>query len=94
MLRYLGERKHPEALFRLTGPSAASGDAARLPQLVDLVLVVDTYHHIDNRTAYFAKLGESLRPDGTASDHRLQGRCARGPSARVPHAAREGDGRT
>ncbi len=63
MLRYLGERKHEEHLIGLQ-PVQASADAAHLPELVDLVLVVDTYHHIDNRTAYFAKLRESLRPDG------------------------------
>jgi predicted methyltransferase len=27
-------------------------------------LVVDTYHHIGNRTQYFAKLKSSLRPEG------------------------------
>ncbi|HEY7247647.1 MAG TPA: SAM-dependent methyltransferase, partial [Xanthobacteraceae bacterium] len=26
--------------------------------------VVDTYHHIDHRIAYFARLRESLRPNG------------------------------
>jgi SAM-dependent methyltransferase len=63
MLRYLGERKHHEHLPVLQ-PVQASADAANLPEPVDLVFVVDTYHHIDNRTAYFAKLGQSLRPNG------------------------------
>ena len=45
-------------------PVQASADDAHLPEPVDLVLVVDTYHHIDNRTAYFSKLREWLRPDG------------------------------
>ena len=63
MLRYLDERKHHEHLNVLQ-PVQASAEAAHLPEPVDLVLVVDTYHHIDNRTAYFAKLRESLRPDG------------------------------
>jgi SAM-dependent methyltransferase len=63
MLQYLGARAHREHLSTLQ-PVLASADAANLPEPVDLVLVVDTYHHIDNRTAYFAKLGESLRPNG------------------------------
>ena len=63
MLRYLAERKHHEHLMVLE-PVQASADDAHLPEPVDLVLVVDTYHHIDNRTAYFAKLRKSLRPDG------------------------------
>jgi len=37
----------------------------RLPKAVDLALVVDTYHHIPNRVAYFTKLKESLKPGGT-----------------------------
>jgi ubiquinone/menaquinone biosynthesis C-methylase UbiE len=63
MLRHLGERKHQEHLIGLQ-PVQASADDAHLPEPVDLILVVDTYHHIDNRTAYFAKLKEMLRPDG------------------------------
>jgi len=63
MLRYLEERKHHEHLHVLQ-PVQASPDAANLPEPVDVVLVVDTYHHIDDRTAYFAKLGQSLRPNG------------------------------
>jgi SAM-dependent methyltransferase len=63
MLRFLAERKHREHLPVLEPVQARAG-AANLPEPVDLVLVVDTYHHIDDRTAYFAKLGRSLRPNG------------------------------
>ena len=63
MLRYLGERKHREHLMVLE-PVQASVESANLPEPVDLVLVVDTYHHIGNRIAYFAKARESLRPNG------------------------------
>jgi SAM-dependent methyltransferase len=42
----------------------ALADTANLPEPVDVVLVVDTYHHIDNRTRYFAALKSSLRPAG------------------------------
>jgi hypothetical protein len=31
---------------------------------VDVVLIVDTYHHIDDRVAYFARLKSSLQPGG------------------------------
>lgn len=63
MVRYLGERAHREHLSVLQ-PVRTSTDAANLPEPVDLILVVDTYHHIDNRTAYFARLAQSLRPNG------------------------------
>ena len=63
MVRYLGERAQHEHLTNLV-PVQASADAANLPEAVDVVLVVDTYHHIGNRTQYFAKLKSSLRPMG------------------------------
>src|SRR5262249_8861212 len=31
---------------------------------VDAVLVVDTYHHIDDRIGYFRRLQRALRPEG------------------------------
>ena len=45
---------------------AVQGAAAspNLPEAVDLVLLVNVYHHIDARPAYFAKLASSLRPGG------------------------------
>jgi cyclopropane fatty-acyl-phospholipid synthase-like methyltransferase len=63
MVRYLDERARREHLTNLM-PVQASADAANLPEPVDVALVVDTYHHIDNRTRYFADLKSSLRPGG------------------------------
>ena len=63
MLRFLGERAQREHLSVLV-PVLASAGSPNLPEPVDLVLVVDTYHHIDGRLAYFAALRASLRPGG------------------------------
>jgi SAM-dependent methyltransferase len=63
MVRYLGARAEREHLGNLI-PVQARPDAANLPEPVDLVLVVDTYHHIDDRSGYFAALQSSLRPGG------------------------------
>ena len=63
MVRYLRERAQQEHLGVLV-PVLASTESPNLPEPVDFVLVVDTYHHIDHRIAYFAKLRESLRPNG------------------------------
>jgi SAM-dependent methyltransferase len=63
MVRYLGVRAEREHLANLT-PVQAGADAANLPEPVDLILVIDTYHHIDDRTRYFAALQSSLRPGG------------------------------
>jgi cyclopropane fatty-acyl-phospholipid synthase-like methyltransferase len=63
MVRYLGERAQKEGLTNLQAVQAEASDA-RLPQPVDRVLLVDTYHHIGERPAYFRKLAGSLRPGG------------------------------
>ena len=63
MVRYLAGRARHEHLANVV-PVQAGADAANLPEPVDLILVVDTYHHIGNRTQYFAKLQASLRPGG------------------------------
>lgn len=46
-------------------PILASPDNPRLPTAgIDLILIVDTYHHIDARRAYFGRLRRSLTPEG------------------------------
>ncbi len=55
MARYLAERARREGLSNLT-PVLAAADDAKLPEPVDLVLVVNTYHHIGEREAYFRRL--------------------------------------
>ena len=63
MLRYLGERARRENLSAVV-PVLATADSPNLAEPVDLVLVVDTYHHIGNRISYFAKLKDLLAPNG------------------------------
>ena len=63
MVKYLGERAKKENLANLTAVAGAPDDA-RIPAPVDLVILVDVYHHIDQRTEYFRKLRASLKPGG------------------------------
>ena len=63
MTRYLGERATREGVSNLI-PVLAQGDNAALPEPVDLALVVDTFHHIGHRLAYFTRLKTSLKDDG------------------------------
>ena len=72
MVRYLGERAKREGLANLK-PVQAAPDDARLPAKVDLVLLVDVYHHIEARERYFRRLAASLRPDARVAviDFRL-----------------------
>ena len=52
-------------LWKNVIPVLASFDNPRLPPAaVDLVLVVDTFHHIDQRLGYFQRLSGVLRPGG------------------------------
>ena len=61
MVRYLGERARREKLRNIE-PVLAKPDDPLLPERVDRVLMVDTYHHIDEREKYFRKLLGYLKP--------------------------------
>jgi SAM-dependent methyltransferase len=85
MVRYLRERAQREALAVLV-PVLAGADSANLPEPVDLILVVDVYHHISHRTAYFARLRQSLRPNGrlVIVDFRMDSPNGPPPEHRIP----------
>lgn len=63
MVRYLGERAKKEGLANITAVQAVP-ESANLPEPVDVILLVDAYHHIGNRVDYFKKLQGSLKPGG------------------------------
>ena len=83
MVRYLGERAKREKLSNLQ-PVQGKPDDPALPEAVDLVLLVDVYHHVEARTDYFRKLARLLRAGGRVAivDFRLD--SPQGP----PRAAR------
>lgn len=83
MVRYLGDRAQREQLANLVPVQADERDP-RLPEPVDLALLVDVYHHVPARVQYFESLRGSLRPNGRLAivDFRLD--APRGP----PRAAR------
>jgi arsenite methyltransferase len=45
-------------------PIRAEPGDAKLPEPVDLVFSCDTYHHMQDRVAYFQSLARYLKPDG------------------------------
>jgi cyclopropane fatty-acyl-phospholipid synthase-like methyltransferase len=63
MVRHVNERAAREHLANLAGHLGRVDDA-RLPAPVDLAILVDTYHHISDRYAYFRRLAGALKPDG------------------------------
>jgi ubiquinone/menaquinone biosynthesis C-methylase UbiE len=56
--------RHRAMLAGLTNVATVKADADRtnLPEPVDLVLIVDTYHHLPNRVAYFTSLKKQMKP--------------------------------
>ena len=63
MVRYLAERAAREKLANLV-PVQSRNDTPGLPAKADLVLMVDTYHHIEGRERYFRGLQGLLKPGG------------------------------
>ena len=63
MVKYLAERAKREGLKNLTAVTGTPGDP-RLPEKVDLIVMVDVFHHVGDRDRYFRKLGDSLKPGG------------------------------
>lgn len=73
MVSFLNERAAREKLPNVSSHHA--GDSSpNLPAPVDLVLLVDTYHHIGGRSAYFERLKARLKPGGSVAiiDFRLE----------------------
>ncbi len=61
---YLRERAERERTANVV-PVLASADNPRLPyHALDLVLIVDTFHHLDDRGEYFRRLTDVLAPAG------------------------------
>ena len=63
MVEYVKARAAKEGLKNVSGVVAVDG-SANLPGPVDLILIVDTFHHIPKRQAYFTDLAKFLRPGG------------------------------
>jgi SAM-dependent methyltransferase len=61
MVAHLAKRAAAEHLTNVVAVQAGA-DRANLPKPVDVVLLVDVYHHLPNRPAYFRALKASLKP--------------------------------
>ena len=85
MVKYLAERANREGLTNLVSAQAPPGPL-RLPEKVDLAILVDVYHHVDDRERYFRRLRDSLKPDGRVAviDFRMDSPIGPPKAARVP----------
>jgi predicted methyltransferase len=83
MVKYLAERAKRDGLGNLTSLKVAPG-GPKLPEKVDLVILVDVFHHIERRGRYFEKLQASLKPGGRVAVIDFRMNSPEGP----PKAAR------
>ena len=85
MVRYLAERAKREGLANLTTQLGAANDP-RLPAPVDLVMLVDTYHHIPTRERYFVRLRDAFKPGGRLAiiDFHVDAPMGPPPRLRIP----------
>jgi ubiquinone/menaquinone biosynthesis C-methylase UbiE len=64
LIEHIRKRTAAEG-FSWVEPVLAAPDDPRLPDgAIDLVLIVDTWHHIDDRIRYLGRLAGSLKPEG------------------------------
>jgi ubiquinone/menaquinone biosynthesis C-methylase UbiE len=63
MIEHVRHRAMAEGLSNVTAVQAAA-DHPSLPEPVDVALIVDTFHHIPNRVAYFTTLRGMLKAGG------------------------------
>jgi len=84
MVKYLGERAARDGLKNLTAVAGAPGDP-RIPEKADLIIMVDVYHHVEDRERYFVRLRDSLKSGGNVAiiDFRLDSPQGPPKSARI-----------
>lgn len=61
---YLVSRGYDDGVYNLFPVKALPDDPRLPPKSLDLILIVDTLHHIEGRPAYYEKLKKSLRSGG------------------------------
>lgn len=65
MVRYIQERARRESLANVEGRVVAVDDPGLAARSVDRILIVNTWHHIPDRTDYARKLRTALAAGGT-----------------------------
>lgn len=65
MVDYMKQRAAKAGLANVEARVVEKGDPGLAVASVDHVLVVDTWHHLDQRLLYAGKLAKALRPGGT-----------------------------
>jgi ubiquinone/menaquinone biosynthesis C-methylase UbiE len=64
MIEFVAQRVEKQGLPNVEGRVVAADDPGLAPGSVARVLIVDTWHHIDDRNQYAGKLAQALAPGG------------------------------
>lgn len=64
MVRHLEERARREQLSNVRAVRASRAASGLAPDSVDAILVVDVWHHLDDRASYARDLAAALHPGG------------------------------
>lgn len=87
MTKYLADRATHEGLPNLKAVLGTPDDT-QLPEKVELVLMVDTFHHVEHRVRYFERLKQHVTADGRLAiiDFRPDAPIGPPPAHRIPVA--------
>jgi predicted methyltransferase len=64
LVAHIAERAKDQGLSQVESRTITTDDPGLPPGSVDLILIVNTWHHIDDRVAYVGKLAKALEPGG------------------------------
>ncbi len=79
MVRYMSERAQRDSLTNVEARLVPTDSPKLAAASVDRVLIVDTWHHIAERTSYAKELAAALRPQGSVFIVDFTMETARGP---------------
>jgi len=84
LVKHRSDRAKLEGLINVTAVAGKPADP-RLPEKADLVVLVDVYHHVEDRERYFRNLQKSLKPGGRVAviDFRMDSPVGPPQSARI-----------
>lgn len=83
MVAYMEKRFAKSGLANVEARRVAPDDPGLAPASVDRILIVDTWHHVDERESYAARLREILRPGGAVLIVDFTPESPHGPPARM-----------
>jgi arsenite methyltransferase len=83
MIRYLEERARREQLANLRAVRATRTASGLAPESVDAILVVDVWHHLDDRASYARDLAAALHRGGRLLVVDFKRDAHRGPPAHM-----------